>query len=363
MRFIHTADWQIGMPFVCAPDKGNDLRRARIDVIKQIIALAESESAEFILAAGDLFDKNMLSPMIVEEVARIVSNSKVPIYLLPGNHDPLTLDSPYVRTPELFKDSAVVLREAAPLKLANCTLYPCPARSKKSGLDPTSWIPPKSEDEGIRIGIAHGSVNTPGESDYPIAPNAASAKELDYLALGHWHGVKKIDERTWYCGAPESTSFGQPNAGKVLQVDITAPGAVPKVREIEVARFKWKDVSKEIHTEEEVQALIAELKSLATPQTLLRLKLTGSLPQGVVDQIESFNCEPCFHFAKVIDVAVETGEWKYRNSLLKMMAARLCAEAESGDESTSKIARRALSKLNFLVKHAGFRGEGNNNAH
>ncbi len=357
MKFVHTADWQLGMAFGHVQEKADALRRARIDAVKQVLALAEREKADFVIAAGDLLDDNRISPEIVEEMAKAIQSCPLKIYLLPGNHDPLTQDSPYIRCPNLFKGNAVVLGEQAPLKVEGGTLYPCPALSRKSRIDPTKWIPARSVDDGIRVGIAHGSVNIPAENDFPIDANAAANLGLDYLALGHWHGEKKINERTYYCGAPEATEFGQPDAGRALVVEISEHEAVPKIRSVSTARYKWQEISRELHSVADAEQLLKEIEALANPQTLLKLKLKGSLPPSEILKIESLNGDRFFHVKKEIDIAVADGSVDYHHPLLKNMAEILKARtAEPGEAGES--ARRALSKLRLYVKHAGFRDEG-----
>ena len=391
MKFLHTSDWQLGMPFRNETHKAASLRRARIDVVKQIMALAEKERVDFVIAAGDLFDDNRIDYKVIEEVAAILSSSPVPVYLLPGNHDPLTQDSPYVRCQELFigntfvlnreepvavykatekgvwveknPDSAAASSSSSPASQKLATLYPCPARNRQSNLDPTRWIPARQPVDGIRIGVAHGSVDIPKPDDFPIARNATTTRELDYLALGHWHGVKQINDRTWYCGAPESTSFGQPNAGKVLLVEFMpdkdggVSSAPPRVTERHVARYIWEEMERELHSEADVDALIKELDQDANPQTLLRLRCRGSLPQPQLDRVEQLSSERLFHLKlELSDLMLGDGNYHYKQPLLAEMAAILTAKTgASGDEA--EIARRALSRLDYHIKSAGFRKE------
>ncbi len=56
MRFIHTADWQIGKPFRGFGEKESVLRQARLDGIETIGRLAMRENAPHVLVAGDLYD-------------------------------------------------------------------------------------------------------------------------------------------------------------------------------------------------------------------------------------------------------------------------------------------------------------------
>lgn len=354
MKFIHTADWQLGMAFGHVQEKAQLLRQARVNAVKQIVALAEAEEVDFIIAAGDLLDDNRISPYTVEEMAKVVSRSKVPIYLLPGNHDPLTPDSPYERCKDLFVDAASVLRDEKAVAVPGGHLYPCPAKSRNSTLDPTSWIPSRVHDDGIRIGVAHGSVGTPNPNDFPINGKAATAHQLDYLALGHFHGCKQIDPRTWYCGTPEQTSFGEKDTGHVLIVDIDSPNATPKVRKYSVAKYFWNEEHRELHSEDDVSDLLSDIEELSDENCLFRLSVRGALPQPQINRLQDIPEEWFFHFKLDLDVIVTNGTWTYSHPLLSEMSSILRQKAESGSEESAAVARLALSKLHMFVKHAGF---------
>lgn len=355
MKFIHTSDWQLGMPFKNIQGKGDALRKARIDVVKQILALAEREKVDFVIAAGDLFDNNMIEPDAVTEVAVAISRSTVPVYLLTGNHDPLDESSPYVRCKGLFKDSAIVLTEEKPIKINGGTIYPCPTRVRNSSKDPTKWIPLREEGDGIRIGIAHGSVGL-NKVDFPIEADAPAKLQLDYLALGHFHDSKEINPRMWYSGAPECTNFGQGNTGNVLQVEISAAGALPKVMTKRVACFEWSDLERHVNCEDDVTQIVSELDSLANAKKLIRLKIDGTLPQEQMDVLEKLGSEKLFHLQKEINVVLGQGAYKYKHGLLAEMTKILAAKADS-QELSPESSRRAISRLHTFVNHSGFTAE------
>ncbi len=58
MRFLHTADWQLGKPYarVTDPDKRSQLRRERYSAIGRLGDVARLQGAAFVVVAGDLFD-------------------------------------------------------------------------------------------------------------------------------------------------------------------------------------------------------------------------------------------------------------------------------------------------------------------
>ena len=82
-------------------------------------------------------------------------------------------------------------------------------------------------DERIRIGMVHGSTFDAADwqTNFPIHPDAAVRRGLDYLAIGDTHGFRFIppDRKvppTIYPGAPEPTAFDEQEPGYVAVVFI-----------------------------------------------------------------------------------------------------------------------------------------------
>jgi len=285
VHFVHTADVQIGMKATEAGAKGARLREARLESLRRTVALAEERQADFLLIAGDLFENSQVKPVTVSQVAQILQElDPTPVYILPGNHDWWDGGSVYRRA-EFREPQARNLRVcSAPVPVEfrpEVLLYPCPITEPHSMLDPTAWIPHREEDATIRIGLAHGSLPHAHleTSDYPIQPEVLRIKGLDYLALGHYHGLQLLErDRVAMPGSPEQTKFGEREAGHVLWVEIDAAGVAPRVEPVRVGSLRWVDMADEWHSpaEEARLALQASIEALPDgPQTLLRLHLTG----------------------------------------------------------------------------------------
>ena len=89
MRFIHTADWQIGKPFKRFGDRECVLRQARLTAIEKIGHLAERENAAHVLVAGDIYDTEAPTPRtLLEPLERMRRFANVAWHIIPGNHDP-----------------------------------------------------------------------------------------------------------------------------------------------------------------------------------------------------------------------------------------------------------------------------------
>src|SRR6185437_10083706 len=115
MRFLHTADWQLGMTrHFLAGDAQPRYSAARRDAVAALGALAAEVGAEFVVVSGDVFEHNQLAPQVIGQSLEAMRAIGIPVYLLPGNHDPLDASSVY--TSALFTaerpDNVTVLDRA-----------------------------------------------------------------------------------------------------------------------------------------------------------------------------------------------------------------------------------------------------------
>src|SRR5690349_9702513 len=140
MKFLHTADWQIGMRAAQFGEKGESVRGARLESARRVILTARSEGVDFVLVAGDTFEHNGVERLKIREVARILGGAPCPVYIIPGNHDPVMAGSVWEDPVWAEWPSVHVATRAQPIAIPGGTLYACPGAAGDSREDPTSWI-------------------------------------------------------------------------------------------------------------------------------------------------------------------------------------------------------------------------------
>jgi DNA repair exonuclease SbcCD nuclease subunit len=286
MRFIHTADWQIGKPFRNFGEKEIVLRQARLSAIEVIGKLAEHEAAPHVLVAGDLYDTDSpAQKTLLEPLERMRRFSGINWHIIPGNHDHHRGNGLWDRVRGTGLPANVHLHlTPEPVHLsAEAVLLPAPLRRKTEASDLTEWMDGAATAPGLmRIGLAHGSItgfDAGGEANNPIAPDRAKRAGLDYLALGDWHRTMQINPSTWYAGTPESDRFNSQELGQVLLVEIAGSGAVPVVSTRRTGTYRWLSVSEEITSEADIDGLERRLRTLPDLSSLLvRLQVKGTLP-------------------------------------------------------------------------------------
>lgn len=295
LKLLHTADWHLGRRFRAFSEEASiKLSRARLEVIDRIFSEAERHQVDVVLCAGDLFDEPQpgkeWSDGLVDLLAKRQWKDR-PVFLLPGNHDPIQPDSIWVdqRFRQALPPWVTVVETAKAYTLANgCALYAVPCESRAGQLDPTTKIPKRAPgDERVRIGLCHGSTfdMADAQTNFPISKDAVIDRGLDYLAIGDTHGFRFIPpERkqppTIYPGTPEPTAFDERDPGSVAVVFITRQRRA-MVNQRKVAAWEWEEVS---------ISSMTQLKQLATRTDLknrvLRLHVDLSLTAPELEEAE-----------------------------------------------------------------------------
>jgi DNA repair exonuclease SbcCD nuclease subunit len=301
-RFLHTADFQIGKPFNRASGRTQaKLQEAREEAIGRLGEVASEHDAEFVLVAGDFFDENTVSDDVVARTCQRLSAIEVPVYILPGNHDFSGSPSSVYRR-KLFRrqkpgrvhvlmDREPVLVDGEGPDEAEAAILPAPVERQRERGDPTGHLGPDvGPAEAIRIGLAHGGVEDfgAGAAASRIDPERAEQADLDYLALGDWHGTQQVGPRTWYAGTPEPDSFKQNDPGNALIVEISGPGEEPSVQKVPTGAYSWLRKEANLQGQEDLKALERWFDQIEDPlQSLVRLKLNGGLGLEVMSDLEA----------------------------------------------------------------------------
>jgi DNA repair exonuclease SbcCD nuclease subunit len=274
LKFIHTADWQIGAQFgQFDPAEATHLAEARFDTVRTIAALATDRKADAVLVAGDVFDQQTVSDTVIRRLFGALAGFTGPWYLLPGNHDAAIAESVWTRAQRLG---------CVPVN-AHLILTPGVINNDELRLSlvcaPLFFDHAQSPEGYFRVGLAHGSVQgilpDTVDSANPLAPKRAEMAKLDYLALGDWHGTLQVDERTWYAGTHEQDRFRANDPGNALEVTLEAAGKGAEVTPVRVGKFSWQRWDETISVPSDVDVLKKRLEKLGEAD-VLRIEVTGT---------------------------------------------------------------------------------------
>lgn len=296
MRFVHTADWQLGMTrYFLNGEAQPRYSAARRDVVAGLGELAAETGAEFVLVAGDVFEHNQLAPRDISQSLEAMRAIGVPVYLLPGNHDPLDASSVY--TSPLFRSECpenvtVLDRPGVHEVRPGLQLVAAPWTSKVPCADPVAAVLDDLPADGVaRIVIGHGGVDifVPDKDRPSLIRLAALEAAIDrgavhYVALGDKHSRMQVGStgRIWYSGSPEVTNYDDIEAdpGHVLVVDLDEadPGAPVRVEPRKVGRWRFVTLRRCVDGSRDIADLDLNLDLMPDKEcTVVRIGLTGSL--------------------------------------------------------------------------------------
>lgn len=291
VRFLHTGDWQLGMPrHFLEGEAQARFTQARFDAVVRIGQIVVEEKCEFVVVAGDVFDMNQPERRTVVRALEAMAQIPVPVFLLPGNHDPL--DAATVFRSAIFQTHCppnvrVIVDSSSMHVRDGVEVVGAPWTSKRPLHDLVtrsfSKLPPAAG--VVRIGVGHGAVDTLSPNvDNPAAIELAAVESLlkegriHYLALGDRHSLTSCGStgRVWYAGAPEPTDFDEVDPGHVLVVDVSPDACTTR----SIDTWTWKFVAHEARFagSSDVDALSAFIQALPEKtKTVLNLACVGTL--------------------------------------------------------------------------------------
>lgn len=377
MRFLHSADWQLGMTrYFLSGEAQPRYSAARRAAVAALGPLAIDVGAEFIVVAGDVFEHNQLAPRDISQSLEAMRGIDVPVYLLPGNHDPLDASSVY--TSALFTaerpDNVIVLdRPGVHEVRPGLQLVAAPWSSKAPTTDLVADVLDTLPADGVtRILVGHGAVDilVPDKDRASLirlaALEAAIAKgAVHYVALGDKHSRMSVGStgRIWYSGSPEVTNYDdiEPDPGQVLVVDIDESDPLRSVQ-VDARRIgAWRFVSlrRPVDNGRDIADLDLNLDLMPDKErTVIRLGLTGSLT--VTDRAELDACLDRYarRFAALVpwdkqtDIAVMPADGEFDDLGIGGFAAAAVDELVATARSTGEAADDARAALALLLRLA-----------
>jgi DNA repair exonuclease SbcCD nuclease subunit len=354
LKFLHTSDWQLGMTRAFLTDEASArFGQARIDAITTLGNLAEEHGAAFMVVAGDVFESNQLSRETLGRSIEALKRLPVPVFLLPGNHDPLDGSSIFA-TPE-FRDApqhVIVIRDTNPIPVPGVTgveVVGSPWRSKRpvsdlcadlaAALDPARNV--------TRIAVCHGQVDTlspdkgkPDLVNLVAAERAIHEQRFHYLALGDRHSLTAVGDtgRIHYSGTPVATAFDEdaPNQALLVEIDAAVSCAVTPL-----AVGDWRFIAHEqpMNGETDLDAFRRWLEALpAKERSAVKVGFQGSVNLAT---------------AAALDVLMEDSRPLFASLRRRERTTDLAIVPDELDEDSVSLSGYARAAWNELLADAG----------
>ena len=203
--------------------------------LRAVLDTASHVEADVVVLAGDIFEHNRLPKSVLRETREILKKYGREVVLLPGNHDPLTKDSVWLRGRIYEPNNVHVLGISKKNSVTFSDLdLQVSGKPHRNYEDMSPLEKPKIKKNRWQIILAHGHYEAKPILNNPLRPSwIISAEQIrqvnaSYLALGHWNTSKKVGGRganAYYSGSPDI-------AGTVNQVSLSSKGT--KVEKIPV---------------------------------------------------------------------------------------------------------------------------------
>ncbi|MEA3408812.1 MAG: metallophosphoesterase [Candidatus Eisenbacteria bacterium] len=294
---IHTSDVHLGAPLGWLGPRAAEQREELRRTLSKIVDLVIDQHADALVVAGNLFHSNNPSAatvrFVLRELARLTSESRASVVLLPGSHDSLGIESVYTSYRAEFGrlDRISVLGldggDSVAVEHAGLKIHGTPAGSaqpddQQDVLDPDTAF-------AFNVAVLQDSAErSDGRDGEPMAADGLPGTGWSYFALGHlrsWHEIEGVGVPAIYPGSPELVVMEGEGQGHVARVELRASGTiVSKVRvgarSVVEARVEVTDASDSFSIAERVRQ-----QAPANPNAVLKLALTGltSAEAGIDD--------------------------------------------------------------------------------
>lgn len=200
--------------------------------LRVVLEAGRAHDADYVLLLGDVFDNNRQPDWIINRSLELLADAGRQVLILPGNHDPLTPDSVYLRGG--LKD----LDHVHIIGLTHEKAVHFPEHDLEfwghAHIDYSNMVPlrdPHPRTSRWQICLAHGHYEDDGvvplRPSWLISNAEIEATGADYLALGHWNRAAEVGKGrvpAWYSGSPDL-------AKTVNVIRLTGNGTVRVTRE------------------------------------------------------------------------------------------------------------------------------------
>lgn len=235
VKFLHISDVHLGCRRYNLEERTKDFFRAWYDVI---VNHAVPNRVDFVLIAGDFFDRRNIDPQTMNHAVAGLQKLKdegVPVVVIEGNHDRRDSVSPYSWMRSFCQAGLLILLEPAPSEGKPIDLSPWDEEKREGSyidvkgarIFGTHWY---GNSTGLALSMLSDSLrerrdparfnilmlhtDVEGQMNRPIpALPVEKLKELrslvDYVALGHTHKRFEVDGWAFNPGSLEACSIDE----------------------------------------------------------------------------------------------------------------------------------------------------------
>lgn len=273
MKILHSADWHLGSSLRGRTEEQAALiRQGLLSIPQKIVSLCRQEHCDMLLLSGDLFNGSCPTDMI-RMVQTALGEAGVPVFIAPGNHDPIGLESPY--DTGSWPDNVTIFRQnrftSVSVPELDCRVYGAAFTSANCGGLLEGFT--ASGPETYHIGVLHGDPTQVASPYCPITRPQVLDSGLTYLALGHIHmggDFRAGDTLCAWPGCPAGRGFDELGETGVLLVTLDKTAQTQFIP-LDFPRFYDLELTVDQSAERTVAAALPPVEN----NNFYRITLTG----------------------------------------------------------------------------------------
>ncbi len=349
MKILHTSDIHLDSPLTSRlpAERVRERRRELLSGFSRLVEEARIAGAEAIIIAGDLFDSERASKRAMDTAISIIEGAKdITFFYLEGNHEGDVLTASGKAMPDNLKvfGDDWTCHDIGEVRIVGRNTI------REGMFDSLSLSPDKKN-----IVVLHGELRDRCAAPETIGIKDAAGKNIDYMALGHYHSylAEAIDDRgaAVYCGTPEGRGFDE--VGDKGYVIISTDGGRINHSFRPFAKRRLHIVPVEldgaVRTTDITERAERALRTIL-PCDIVRLELVGryfpSLWKDTDSLIRQFSGR--FYYFEVKDssrIAINPEDYKHDMSLKGEFIRKVSADDTLDEETKEKIIACGINAL------------------
>lgn len=358
MKIIHCADLHLDSKLNTNfnAEKAALRRNEILQTFERLVEFAVREGVSAVLIAGDLFDRDVVSPGAGNTVLHAIdTHPSVRFYYLKGNHDKanFTMDA------DTLPDNLFLFTEEwTSYELGQGVCVTAMELTKENAATAADTLRLATED--YNIVMLHGQESELAVNDAEVvALRPLRGKNIDYLALGHIHSYKEapLDARGTYCypGCLEGRGFDESGAHGFVLLDIDTDKKKAVREFVPFAKRRFMAVNTDITDcksgAEIMDRIRASLKEAGcTSEDMVRIILTGET--DVEDEKDlsypEMQLGEAYFLARIEDMSgyrVNAEKLAADQTLKGEFARNVLADASIAEEDKSMVIKYGLMAL------------------
>ncbi len=337
MKIIHIADLHLDSSL----EKNLDRQKAKkrktelVSAFENVVSYATQNSVRLILVAGDMFDSKKVSLNTVSTVASIIEHAgEVDFLVLNGNHDNTNAFEMLQSIPQNLKffGESWQYYDYENVTVGGILI----SQSNRAACEN-----PDFKVDRYNIALMHGDI----KSDIPLV--SLRSKNIDYLALGHYHQFRtdRLDARASYVysGCLESRGFDESGQKGFVLLD-TDKNTFEFITHLCIRRMFDLDVDITglLNYADIKEATLKKLvENSARPEDMVKIRLKGEFTLDTNKDLAQLSqlLNSSFYFAKTVDestLRINPNDYKNDPSL-KGEFVRNVLNSELSNEEKNKI--------------------------